>query len=67
MKASCGKARFGYAVYTVERVREHREGRGGLIVNRAPAPLRHSVCAVRVPRPKPQLPEKVGTPLRKAA
>jgi hypothetical protein len=42
---------------------------GGLIFNRAPALLRHPVCVFRVPRPKPKprLPEKVGTPLRKAA
>jgi hypothetical protein len=40
---------------------------GGLIFNRAPALLRHSVCVFRVPRPKPRLPEKVGTPLRKPA
>jgi hypothetical protein len=42
-------------------------GRRGLIFNRAPALLRRSVCAFRVPRPKPRLPEKVGTPVRKAA
>jgi hypothetical protein len=42
---------------------------GGLIFNRAPALLRHSVCVFRAPRPiyKPRLPEKVGTPVRKAA
>ena len=40
---------------------------GGLIFNRAPALPRHSACVFRVPRPKPRLPEKVGTPLRKAA
>jgi hypothetical protein len=41
--------------------------RGGLIFNRAPALPRHSACVFRVPRPKPRLPEKVGTPLRTAA
>jgi hypothetical protein len=35
-----------------------------LIFNRAPALPRHSACVFRVPRPKPRLPEKVGTPLR---
>jgi hypothetical protein len=34
---------------------------GGSIFNRAPA-LRRSVCALRVPRPKPRLPEEVGLP-----
>jgi hypothetical protein len=43
------------------------EGWGGLRFNRAPALPRHSACVFRVPRPKPRLPEKVGTPLRKAA
>jgi hypothetical protein len=41
--------------------------RGGLIYNRAPALLRRALCLFRVPRPKPRLPEKVGTPVRKAA
>jgi hypothetical protein len=40
---------------------------GELILDRAPALLRRSVCAFRVPRPKSRLPEKVGTPMRKAA
>jgi hypothetical protein len=33
-----------------------------LIFNRAPALLRRALCLFRVPRPKPRLPEKVGTP-----
>jgi hypothetical protein len=49
------------------RARSSFSGCGGLIFNRAPALPRHSACAFRVPRPKPRLPEKVGTPLRKAA
>jgi hypothetical protein len=36
---------------------------GGLIFNRAPALPRHSACVFRVPRPKPRLPEEVGTPV----
>jgi hypothetical protein len=46
---------------------EGEGGGGGLRFNRAPALPRHSVCVFRVPRPKPRLPEEVGTPLRKAA
>jgi hypothetical protein len=40
---------------------------GGLVFNRAPALPRRALCLFRVPRPKPRLPEKVGTPVRKAA
>jgi hypothetical protein len=47
---------------------EGKERRGGgLIFNRAPALPRRALCLIRVPRPKPRLPEKVGTPVRKAA
>jgi hypothetical protein len=33
----------------------------------APALPRRALCLFRAPRPKPRLPEKVGTPVRKAA
>jgi hypothetical protein len=41
-----------------------RTSAGGLIFNRAPALLRRALCLSRVPRPKPRLSEKVGTPVR---
>jgi hypothetical protein len=41
--------------------------RGWVVLSRAPALLLRALCVLRVPRPKSRLPEKAGTPVRKAA